>query len=304
MIMRRDADSYLILFSICNFAFYFYIKNYVRNKRSEYLWFWLFRAISYETNSKDPVLLRARVFVGNMNPKVGRDEIIQLFRAYGTLVGVTVFKGYAFVQFSQGSEADLAVSALNGYTWHGSPLGILPNCKLASTGFGGKPLTVATTPGIGVTKGMGKRNQNGQPQQVPSTDVQTKKMKNTQQETPEIIDVETPETVIQLNVGGTSYLTMVETLKKDKNSLLAQILTPEGLEANSKVAKRLDNGTLFIDRDGKLFAYILDFLRNGKLLLPENFHEMARFKEEVQFYQIEELIQQLIKEEVVEYAEN
>ncbi|KAF7623358.1 BTB_2 domain-containing protein [Meloidogyne graminicola] len=105
---------------------------------------------------------------------------------------------------------------------------------------------------------------------------------------------EVPEGVIQLNVGGTCYLTTVETLKRDQYSLLAQILTIEGMEANSKVAKKMSNGAVFIDRDGELFAYILDFLRSGKLLLPENFRELARLKEEVQFYQLEELMQQLL----------
>lgn len=105
---------------------------------------------------------------------------------------------------------------------------------------------------------------------------------------------EVPEGVIQLNVGGTCYLTTVETLKRDQFSLLAQLLTTEGLEDNSKVAKRMSNGAIFIDRDGELFAYILDFLRSGKLLLPENFRELARLREEVQFYQLEELMQQLI----------
>lgn len=106
--------------------------------------------------------------------------------------------------------------------------------------------------------------------------------------------LEVPEGVIQLNVGGTCYLTTVETLKHDPNSLLAQLLTPEGLEANAKVAKRMMNGCIFIDRDGDLFAYVLDFLRSGKLLLPENFRELARLREEVQFYQLDELMQQII----------
>lgn len=43
----------------------------------------------------------------------------------------------------------------------------------------------------------------------------------------------------------------------------------------------MNNGTIFIDRDGDLFAYILDYLRTGKLLLPENFRELARLREEV-----------------------
>uniref|UniRef100_A0A914H2L2 BTB domain-containing protein n=1 Tax=Globodera rostochiensis TaxID=31243 RepID=A0A914H2L2_GLORO len=108
------------------------------------------------------------------------------------------------------------------------------------------------------------------------------------------VGLEVPEGVVQLNVGGTCFLTTIDTLKRDGGALLSQLLTLEGLEMNSKVAKRMSNGTIFIDRDGELFAYILDYLRSGKLLLPENFRELARLREEVQFYQLDELMQQLI----------
>ena len=47
--------------------------------------------------------------------------------------------------------------------------------------------------------------------------------------------LEMPEGVVQLNVGGTVYLTTYDTLQRDPQSLLAQLLNPEGLEANSKV---------------------------------------------------------------------
>ncbi len=65
------------------------------------------------------------------------------------------------------------------------------------------------------------------------------------------------------------------------------------MEQYRRVVRRLADGTLFIDRDGELFAYILDYMRNGKLLLPDNFHEMARLREEVLFYQLNGLMEQL-----------
>ncbi|VDM36915.1 unnamed protein product [Toxocara canis] len=90
------------------------------------------REISFDTSSKEPHLIRARVFVGNMNTNaITRDDIIRLFSGYGTLLGVTLFKGYAFIQYGNPSEADLAVSVLNGYNWNGSILDV----KLAIAGM-------------------------------------------------------------------------------------------------------------------------------------------------------------------------
>uniref|UniRef100_A0A915CQ68 Potassium channel tetramerisation-type BTB domain-containing protein n=1 Tax=Ditylenchus dipsaci TaxID=166011 RepID=A0A915CQ68_9BILA len=41
----------------------------------------------------------------------------------------------------------------------------------------------------------------------------------------------------------------------------------DGLDVHKQVARRLPDGIYFVDRDGDLFAYILDYLRSGKLLL-------------------------------------
>jgi RNA recognition motif-containing protein len=56
---------------------------------------------------------------------ISRDDIIQMFQTYGTVIGVSVFQGYAFIQYQQPNEADMSVSALNGYNWNGSLLGLL-----------------------------------------------------------------------------------------------------------------------------------------------------------------------------------
>lgn len=90
--------------------------------------------------------------------------------------------------------------------------------------------------------------------------------------------------VVELNVGGVLYTTSLSTLTKNTNSLLGQIFT--GKESVGKDSK----GRYFVDRDGVLFRYILDFLRNQKLVLPENFHERERLKNEAEYFNMSDMI--------------
>lgn len=90
--------------------------------------------------------------------------------------------------------------------------------------------------------------------------------------------------VVELNVGGVLYTTSLSTLTKNSDSLLGQIFT--GKETIGKDSK----GRYFVDRDGVLFRYILDFLRNQKLVLPENFHERERLKNEAEYFNMSDMI--------------
>lgn len=90
--------------------------------------------------------------------------------------------------------------------------------------------------------------------------------------------------VIELNVGGVTYATTIGTLQQaDPESPLAIISTMNLAEIRS-IFGRDSKNRVFIDRDGILFRYILDFLRNKKLSLPENFAERERLKVEAEFY--------------------
>jgi len=42
----------------------------------------------------------------------------------------------------------------------------------------------------------------------------------------------------------------------------------------------------FVDRDGVLFRYVLDYLRNGQLVLPESFGELRRLECEAKFFRL------------------
>ncbi|XP_038642925.1 BTB/POZ domain-containing protein KCTD11-like [Scyliorhinus canicula] len=52
-------------------------------------------------------------------------------------------------------------------------------------------------------------------------------------------------------------------------------------------------GNVFIDRDGKPFRHIINYLRSCHLDLPEGYKEMRLLKREADFYQIKPLLEEL-----------
>ncbi|XP_012936549.1 BTB/POZ domain-containing protein KCTD12 [Aplysia californica] len=92
--------------------------------------------------------------------------------------------------------------------------------------------------------------------------------------------------VVELNVGGVFYSTSVETLKREPEGTLAKLFSDSGKMKAARDAK----GKYFIDRDGVLFRYVLDYLRNLKLVLPENFHEKDRLRQEAEHYNLPNLV--------------
>ncbi|EGT41155.1 hypothetical protein CAEBREN_31708 [Caenorhabditis brenneri] len=76
--------------------------------------------ISYDTSSKDPHMIRARVFIGNIaRAIITRDDIIELFRPFGKIIAVNYFaqQGFGFVQFNEAASADESCRSLNGISW-------------------------------------------------------------------------------------------------------------------------------------------------------------------------------------------
>ena len=92
---------------------------------------------------------------------------------------------------------------------------------------------------------------------------------------------------IKLNVGGQYFTTSVQTLTKDPNSMLAAMFS------GRFDMKASEDGSFFIDRDGTHFRFILNFLRTGKLTLPEGATCTKELEEEAEFYQIHGLMDAL-----------
>ena len=85
---------------------------------------------------------------------------------------------------------------------------------------------------------------------------------------------------VTLNVGGQHFTTSLQTLTKDPDSML------HAMFSGRFDTKPAEDGSYFIDRDGTHFRYILNYLRTGRLLLPDDELVREELLDEAEFYQI------------------
>ncbi|XP_020355278.1 uncharacterized protein LOC109903020 [Oncorhynchus kisutch] len=89
---------------------------------------------------------------------------------------------------------------------------------------------------------------------------------------------------VHIDVGGHMYTSSLATLTKYPESRIGRLF-------NGTEPIVLDSlkQHYFIDRDGHMFRYILNFLRTAKLLVPDDFKEYSLLYEEARFFQLSPL---------------
>lgn len=90
---------------------------------------------------------------------------------------------------------------------------------------------------------------------------------------------------VKLNVGGKIYKTTLSTLLKDPNSMLSAMFS-----GRHELNQDEEDGAYFIDRDGELFRYVLNYLRNDELFCPDDKLFRKELLAEARFYQLQGMI--------------
>ncbi|XP_030630832.1 BTB/POZ domain-containing protein KCTD21-like [Chanos chanos] len=104
-------------------------------------------------------------------------------------------------------------------------------------------------------------------------------------------DSNSPQDPVSVNVGGEVYMTTLDTLTRCRDSMLGAMFTGQIPLLRDK------RGNFFIDRDGKVFRYILNYLRSNSLDLPDDFTELSILKREADFFQIRPLLEEIRRHE-------
>ena len=91
-----------------------------------------------------------------------------------------------------------------------------------------------------------------------------------------------PSQYVKLNVGGSLHYTTIGTLTKGDNMLRAMFSGRMEVLTDTE-------GWILIDRCGKHFGTILNFLRDGNVPLPETRTELSELRTEAKYFCVEEL---------------
>ncbi|CAD6198434.1 unnamed protein product [Caenorhabditis auriculariae] len=90
---------------------------------------------------------------------------------------------------------------------------------------------------------------------------------------------------VTLNVGGQLFYTRRSTLANRGENELYKIYSGQTMAES--------NGTYFIDRDPTLFRYILNYLRDGRVIFPDDPLIMAQLFQEAKALGLEELAEKI-----------
>lgn len=116
---------------------------------------------------------------------------------------------------------------------------------------------------------------NGSTRAIPSSSVMSGNHKT---------GIKYPSDYVKLNIGGSLHYTTLSTLQKYDTMLRAMFSGRMEVLTDSE-------GWILIDRCGKHFGTILNFLRDGSVPLPESTKEMAELLAEAKYYCISELVE-------------
>lgn len=105
-----------------------------------------------------------------------------------------------------------------------------------------------------------------------------------------------PNALVYLNVGGVAYTTTVNTLTSVPGSLFWDLLGHHSNMVESPA--RTASGELFLDRNGKVFSFVLEYLRaaaNKEMYypLPEDAGELATLAREAEYFGLSGLVDRI-----------
>lgn len=99
-----------------------------------------------------------------------------------------------------------------------------------------------------------------------------------------------PTKYVKLNVGGSLFYTTLGTLTKRTDSMLRAMFSGM-MEVLTDT-----EGWVLIDRSGKHFGTILNYLRDGKVNMPESKTELKELLAETKFYCLQQLVNEVEEE--------